>query len=240
MQLPQGMAYGNWDFSNPTLEDLAFEIELCGNTDPMPGRYFQLYDGHIAGVGSYFGLQTNLFQPGCGWRGQGLIFSRWGTRNSTDARVAANGWIENAGHEGDFVGVRATVPLAAGKYRCQLKANEHDSTGVWYEFTIKDHQTGREFSAGSLRFPEAKINSGGGTWTEVYSGVANETEIPETELRIISIMANNMTLRLKQCRVRYQEHFSHSDAFVENGVLVLRSGGNISRAHSASCYPIKA
>lgn len=238
MQLPQAMAYGNWDFPSTTLKDLAIEIEICGNTDPMSGRYFQLYDGHIGGAGSYFGLQTNLLQPGFGWKGHGLIFSRWGTRNSSDARAASNGWIENAGHEGGFVGVRATVPLHAGKYCCRLVAIGSDSNGVWYEFTVKEHQTGTEFSAGSLRFPKAQINSGGGSWTEVYHGTSQESDVPETELRIHSITANNMALRPTQCRVCYPPHFAHSDAFVENGVLVLRSGGIVSRVHSAACYSI--
>lgn len=239
MHLPQGMAYGNWDFPCPTIEDLAFEIELRGNTDPMPGRYYQLYDGHIGGVGSYFGLQTNLFRPGHGWQGQGMIFSRWRTRSPADARVAANGWIESAGHEGDFVGVRAKVPFSAGKFRCQLKVSDQDPAGVWYELTINDLQTGRSFSAGCLRFPEAKINSGGGTWTEVYFGARHEADIPETELQVVSITANNATLRPTQCRVCYQQNFAHSNAFVDDGVLVLRSGGKVSRVHLANRYQLK-
>ena len=106
MNLPKGMAYGNWEFPLPKLHDLTLEIEIRGNVERRPGRYLQLYDGDIAGIGSYFGLQTDVAKPGYGGQGHGLLFTRWKTRDSSNARVAPNGWIENSGHEDDFVGVR--------------------------------------------------------------------------------------------------------------------------------------
>lgn len=239
MQLPQGMAYGNWDFPASTLRDLTFEIEIRGNVDRRPGRFLQLYDGHIAGVGSYFGLQTDVFKPGHGGQGCGLIFSRWKSRDPSDARVVPNGWIENAGHEGDFVGVRALVPWSVGRYRCTLSVMDKDSSGVWYEFALTDHTTHQEYSAGCLRFPAPQISSGGGTWTEVYSTAKTGSEVPETELRVLSLAANGMTLRPTKCRVCYQ-NFPDSDAHVDNGVLILRSGRDIKRVHEARHYKLDA
>lgn len=239
MKLPKGMAYGNWDFPSPTLNDLTLEIEICGNVERRPGRYFQLYDGGIAGVDCYLGLQTDVAKPGCGGQGHGLLFSRWKTRDSSNARVAPYGWIENSEHEDGFVGVRALMPWSTGQYRCTLKVVDDDADGVWYEFAVINHQTNETFSAGSLRFPAAEINSGGGTWTEVYSYAQSEEDVPETELRVLSILANDMQLSPSKCRVSYQE-FSKSDAFVDNGKLILRSGGDVERMHEAKHYDMDA
>jgi hypothetical protein len=238
MNIPQGMAYANWEFPIPYLDDLTFELEILSNVDQIPGRYYQLYDGHIGGVGSYFGLQTNLFNPSTGkFCGHGLIFSRWGTRDLLDTRVASDGWTESSGHEGDFVGVRSLMPWTAGKYICTLAVVDKDEHGIWYEFTVFDQKAKQKYSAGCLRFPMAKIKSGGGTWTEVYSVAKTESEVPETELRIISLVANKSNLQPIKCRVSYGNFFS-SDAYVNNGVLILRSGHGVSRFHEAGEYDL--
>ena len=239
MNLPKGMAYGNWEFPLPKLHDLTLEIEIRGNIDRRPGRYLQLYDGNIAGIGCYFGLQTDIAKPGYGGQGHGLLFTRWKTRDSSYAWVAPNGWIENSGHEDDFVGVRALMPWSTGRYRCTLKVVNHNADGVWYEFAVTDHQTGDEYSAGSLRFSKAEINSGGGTWTEVYSFAQSEEDVPETDLRVLSISANARTLTPNKCRVSYQA-FSKSDAFVDHGTLVLRSGRDVTRIHEAKHFDMDA
>ena len=239
MQLPKGIAYGNWDFLSPSLFNLRFEIDIRGNVDRQPGRYLQPYDACIAGIGCYFGLQTDVFKAGHGCQGHGLLFSRWKTRDLSDARFAPNGWIESAGYEDDFVSVRALMPWSTGRYLCSLAVVDDGGNGIWYEFIVMDHNTSQTCSAGSLRFPAAQINSGGGTWTEVYSFAKNEEEVPETELRVISIAANDMTVRPTKCRVSYQD-FSRSDAFVDNGTLVLRSGGNVVRKHEAQHYNLEA
>lgn len=240
MELPIGMAYGNWDFPSRTINDLTLEIEICGNIEQRPGRFYQLYDGGISGVGCYFGFQTDIFIPGCGGQGHGLIFSRWSTRDSSNARVAPYGWIENSGHEGNFVGVRALIPWSTGKYCCTLKVVDEDVDGVWYEFAVTSHQTNETISAGSLRFPSADITSGGGTWLEVYSTAKSEEEVPATELRVLSISANGMRLLPIKCRVSYNDLFSKSDALFDKGKLILRSGGDTERIHKAKHYNINS
>jgi len=76
VQLPQGMAYGWWHFRVPFIRDLSFRVQIGGDTARLPGRYLQLYQGRIAGVGFYLGFQTDVFQPAAGSQGHGLIFSR--------------------------------------------------------------------------------------------------------------------------------------------------------------------
>lgn len=136
MQLPQGMSYGSWQFANPMLDDLTFHVEIRGDVNRTPGRYLQLYQSHIGEAGMYFGFQTDLFHPHAGGQGHGLLFSRWGSRNPEDVRPTADGWSENAGHEGDFVGVRSPFKWETGRYICTLKPVDSDSTGTWYDFTV--------------------------------------------------------------------------------------------------------
>jgi len=236
VQLPQGMAYGWWHFDVPSVRDLSFRIQIAGDTNRLPGRYLQLYQGKIAGVGFYLGFQTDTLRPDIGWQGHGLIFSRWGSRDSGDARIGQGGWIENAGHEGGFVGVRATFAWFPGEYRCDLRPSENDSFGVWYEFTVKHAE--KTVSAGSLRFPTSKIESGGGSWTEVYSAARNETEVPLTELRIIQLAGNDGTVRPIRCDTTYNDRFASSDAFFDGGSLVLRSGGTTRRKHEPRQYAL--
>jgi hypothetical protein len=234
------MVYGNWDFQLPKLRDLTIDIEIRGNVQQHPGRYMQLYDGNISGIGCYFGFQTDFIKPGYGGQGHGLIFSRWKTRDSSFARVSPNGWIENSGHEDDFIGVRSLMPWSTGLYRCKLLVVDDDLDGVWYEFTVTDPTTNQTYSAGALRFPTAEINSGGGTWMEVYSHAHREEDVPETELQVLSISANHMSVYPLRCSTSYNQEFSKSDAFVDGSTLILRSGVNVVRMHEAKHYEIHA
>src|SRR4051812_45827615 len=118
ISMPQGMAYGWWHFPEPLIQDLTFDIEIVAGDERCPGRYYQLYQGQIGGQGVYFGFQTDLLRPGLGWQGKGLLFSRWGTRDIKDGEPAPGGWLESAGHEGDFVGVRSLFDWGTGAYGC--------------------------------------------------------------------------------------------------------------------------
>jgi len=97
LTLPQGMAYGWWHFAQPLLDDFCFEVEIKAGDDQIPGRYFQLYQGQIGGVGMYLGFQTDIAKPQMGGQGKGLIFSRWKTRSNNDAKPPPGGWIEMPG-----------------------------------------------------------------------------------------------------------------------------------------------
>src|SRR4051794_35351417 len=82
---PQGMAYLSWTFDRPPLDDLFFDVEILIGDEPYPGRYFQLFQGRIGGAGFDLGFQTDVFAPGAGGQGKGLVFSRWQTCDSADA-----------------------------------------------------------------------------------------------------------------------------------------------------------
>jgi len=242
------MVYGWWHFQQEVVSDLVFEIEIPAGDERVPGRYFQLYQGKIAGIGFYLGLQTDLAKPGCGGMGKGLLFSRWNTRNDADARVALGGWIENAGHEGDFIGVRIGYGWQAGtRYECILRP-EDDPMGRWYEFVIKPKAGGQEVSCGALHYPWDKVRgrpsiySGGGSWLEAYrigGGVIKPEEVPETYCIIHSLTANSGGICPIRCDVNYSDTFPPADAFVDSSkALHLRAGRGVVRQHPAQSYTL--
>jgi hypothetical protein len=246
ISVPQGMAYGWWHFAFPFIDDLMFDVELLSGDEQTPGRYYQLYQGQISGVGAYFGFQTNLWLPDMGWQGKGLLFSRWGSRNDDDASAAEGGWVENAGHEGDFVGVRSKFDWRLGHYRCWLLPTSKETGAKWYEFRVLCLDDGREASAGNLRFPsrsgqEGLIHSGGGSWTEVYSHASFAEDVPLSHMVIHGITANDGTARPIRCDTTYNSKFPYADAFVsKDGALNLISGQGVSKAHPSQSYVINS
>jgi len=246
ISMPQGMAYGWWHFPQELLKDLTFEVEFVSGDEKSPARYYQLYQGKIGGIGMYFGFQTDICRPGMGGQGKGLLFTRWGTRNNHDAAHAEGGWIENAGHEGNFVGVRLPFDWGLGAYRCRLRCIKEDEGARWYEFGVVRLADDHEATAGSLRFPnregqEALIHSGGGSWTEVYSGASFAEDVPLTQVVVHGITASGGSVRPIQCDTSYNVHFPCADCFVSpNGALHLSSGRGMSLRHPAKRYAIRA
>lgn len=237
MTLPQGMAYGWWHFDEQWLETLEFQIEIMSGDERSPGRYFQLYQGHVGEYGMYMGFQTDLYRPGMGGQGKGLIFSRWGTRSSADACPPDGGWAENSGHEGDFVGVRAPFNWQLGRYECWLGPIRTDHVGTWYELRVHCLETGENASPGSLRFPNLEgarplIASVGSSWTEVYGDSTIRREsIPLTELTV-RVTANDGALLPTHCDTNYSDNFPDADCFISpNGTLHLHSGHSAVRSH---------
>jgi hypothetical protein len=242
--MPQGMAFGWWRFPNPVVGDLTFDIDLVAGDERSPGRYFQLYQGQIGGQGMYFGFQTDLMRPGAGWQGKGLLFSRWGSRDNNDAETVRNGWIENSGHEDDFVGVRSLFDWTIGRYCCWLSPSREEPTATWYEFSVQRVSDGARASAGSLRFQHQfgrrpLIHTGGGSWTEVYNGVSVAEDVPFTQFDVRCIRADGNSLAPVGCDTAYNPSFPCADAeYTAQGVLSLRSGRGVSQAHAACQYPI--
>lgn len=245
--LPQGMAYGNWDFPEQKLKDLAFEIEIVSGDEQKPGRYFQLYDGNVGGIGKYFGFQTDLWHPSGRWLGKGLLYSRWGSNDLADVRLASGGYIERSPtKEGGFIGVRIPFDWTLGRYTCWYRPTDDDSMGRWYEFRVKRHADGVEVTPGSLRFSFTQaspplIDSGCGTWTEVYGDLShspNDEDVPSTTLIVNSVVANSGQISPHRCRTNYNRHFAAAESSVSNRALTLKSGTGVKRANSPRAYDI--
>ncbi len=155
-------AWWDWDFSNfdrnrdSALDEITVDIEIH-NDIALTGRngiYLMTCFGDVDGTGYYFGLQTDVYEPGAGGRGKGLIFSRWKTRDLRNARIPRDGWMQSSGHEGDFIGVRRSYDWTKGEYRVRIgQDGADDSVGRWFGVWITDISTDVETWIGSLRFP---------------------------------------------------------------------------------------
>lgn len=235
--LPSGLAYVWWRFGVPEFEDFQIDITIHNDLGTKPGMYFQMYQGQIGDVGFYFGIQTDVFHPEKGGQGKGLIFSRWKTRDLADARPASDGWVQSAGYEGDFIGVRKKYDWTNHKYRLRLTALNEDAKGVWYGFFILDCDKNTEDYAGSIRFPKEagrrpRIKDGGGTWLEVYSGARKVSDLPRWHVSLDGAYVAQRAVKAKQAVSDYSwvpntdVHFDKDT----NAIHIL-VGENVNRQH---------
>lgn len=184
--LPQGLAYIWWYWGNNVrgLKSIDFDFTIHNdiNLRLNKGMYLILFMSEISGTGYYFGIQTDVYDPSIGrGRGKGVIFSRWGTRDLSNVRVAPDGWSQSAGYEGDFVGVRRAYDWGEGDYRMRIAVDGEDDEGRWFGLWITDKTTGETTWCGSLRFVRfATLEPSGGTAPEIYGlGSVKPVNIPE-------------------------------------------------------------
>lgn len=235
--LPSGLTYVWWRFGVPDFEDFQLDITIHNDLETRPGMYFQIYQGQVGDVGFYFGLQTDVYQPDRGGQGKGLIFSRWKTRDLADARAASDGWVQSAGYEGDFIGVRKKYNWTNRRYRLRLTALDEDDKGVWYGFFILDYDRNIEDYGGSIRFPKQagqrpKIKDGGGTWLEVYSGARTPSDLPRWHVSLDGAYVNQRTVKATQAISDYS-WVPNTDIYVNkvtNAIHIL-VGKDVSRQH---------
>src|SRR5262249_48090631 len=76
--------------------------------------------------------------------------------------------------------------------------------------------------------------SGGGTWTEVYSGASLAEDVPLTHFKVRCLRANNSSLAPCRCDTNYDPKFPLADSeCTVQGALSLRSGRGVARCHPA-------
>ncbi len=237
--LPSGLTYVWWRFGVPEFDDLQIDFTIHNDLSTKPGIYLQLYQGKIGDVGFYFGFQTDVYDPAL-WkgRGKGIVFSRWKTRDLSDARPISGGWVQSSGHEGDFIGIRRKYDWTSHKYRFRLTRIEDDERGTWYGLFILDRDRGREDYVGSLRFPESSgkrplIKDGGGSWTEVYSGAGRPDDIPSWHVSIEGCYAERRKVRARQAVSDYSK-VPNTDVFFDEKTrnVHMKMGRGVKRAHT--------
>ena len=194
---PEHMANIVWDWPH---KFRVLEIDFTIHNDPGDfsgehGLYLMLCQSFLSDVGFYFGLQTNVQR-----RGKGLVFSRWGTRDLANARVAdaVEGWTQSSGHEGDFIGVRRAYDWGAGEYRVRFAPDGSEADGEWFGLWITDKARGTTTWIGSLKFPylngEAVLNRQSiYTTVEIY-GVRSirPIDIPEWHVSLKRPLGNGV------------------------------------------------
>lgn len=213
-----GMMYVNWTFGLGKLVDLSIDVTFHTEPRPSAAVYLQLYDFHIGDTGQYFGFQYAFSKEG--EVRTKFIWSRWGTRDKADARVAETGWIESAGYEGDFVGIRYPYAWGKGTYTVHVLMRETDGVGTWYEMHIYDHQRKAWTKIGRLRFPPTKeglpfMRDGGGSWCEVYGGTESSKDIGPFHLSYGGVFTCGRTVAAREVRLTYGKTTPNCDISID-------------------------
>ena len=238
--LPQGLAYIWWYWEDDAhgFQSIDFDFIIhndIGATD-LPsdsGLYLILFMSDISGIGYYFGLQTDVYDPRVGrGRGKGLIFSRWDTRDLANVRVAEDGWSQSAGYEGDFVGVRKSYNWGAGDYRVRIAADGQDDNGRWFGLWITDKATSETTWCGSIRFDKfASLEPSGGTAPEIYgAGASMPIDVPLWHISVQQPIGNENSVA-KQVYIDYNNFIPNSNVIpdLKSGTMDIYVGGATER-----------
>ena len=190
--MPRGIHYAYQHFNQSTFESVKHTFTIHQEPSNNGRLYYQFYQGKLNDtIGFYYGIQTDVYSPQSpAWRGRGLIFSRWNTRDTNNYLIAENGWGQSAGYEGDFIGVRNSYNWGVGTYEVALKKDSVDNVGDWYSLKIKNILESEQTYIGSIRFESSSVSSGiksgGIVWTELYSN-ASDGAIPDWHVSVDDI-----------------------------------------------------
>ncbi len=250
---PEHMAYIWWEWIQAQdakgnrldeFEELVIEFTLHNDVAPLGGNnglYLMLAYSTISSVRFYFGLQTDVYAPEPPhWRGKGLIFSRWETRDLANARYAAeDGWTQSSGHEGDFIGVRRSYAWGAGDYRVRLAPDEtepKDSDGVWFGLWITDMSTDVTTWIGSLKFPlqdgKAVIQAPVYSTMEIYGQRIRPIDIPTWRVSLKRPVGDGVKSSWGHTEyAMFKDEIMNSDIRydVTNDVVHIQAGGTTER-----------
>ncbi len=232
---PQWMtaAWWHWEEGQASLEiDFTIHTNVADWSD-RNGLYLILAGGaKIGDTLFYFGLQTDVARPGVGRAGKGVIFSRWETRDLSNARLAPNGFAESAGHEGDFIGVRRPYDWSAGRYRARLARYDSDSQGDWFGLWITDKDHGRTTWIGALRFPHAAgISPAFSSVIEVYGVPIRPIDIPEWYVSITAPLGGLDAELPTHVNTSYHDSVPNTEIWyqADENAVHMRVGGTTQR-----------
>ena len=240
LPLPQGLAYVSWHWEGRIRGfqsiDFNFTIHNDITARELPddaGLYLILFSSDVSGTGYYFGIQTDVYDPEVGrGRGKGLIFSRWGTRDLSNVRVAEDGWSQSSGHEGDFVGVRKAYRWDAGDYGVRIAADGEDDEGRWFGLWITDRSTGETTWCGSLRFARfARLEPVGATAPEIHGvGTTRAIDVPEWHISL-QAPVGDMNSPSSEAHIDYSSLIPNSDITYDtaHGAMHIQVGATTQR-----------
>ena len=183
--------YWEWDLIAEA-EEYTVDVTIHNDVELRwpNGLYLMLGHGTISDVEYYFGIQTDTYSSvSPHWRGKGLIFSRWETRDLRNARIPEGGWLQSSGHEGDFIGVRRAYSWGAGDYRIRVAPDGPlEDDGAWYGLWITDLASGVVTWIGSLKFPlvdgSALLAARSYSTIEIYGRPTRPIDIPQWHVSI--------------------------------------------------------
>jgi hypothetical protein len=239
-----GVTYVNWTFGLSKLIDLSIDVTFHTEPRGPAAVYIQLYDFPIGETSQYFGFQYSFTQSG--ELQTKFIWSRWDTRDKANAWVSDGGWIESAGYERDFVGIRYPYSWGKGTYTVHVMMRETDEVGTWYEMRIYDHGGSEWTQIGGLRFSVEREElpfpkDGGGSWCEAYGGTTSSEDIAVFHLSYGGIYTCGRTIEAKRIRFCYGETAPNSDISIDpDGRRIhVVYGGETTRRTPAGEYELK-
>jgi hypothetical protein len=192
----------------------------------------------------YFGLQTNVQG-----QGKGLIFSRFGTQDATNAEAAdtSDSWSVSSDSEGGFVGVRRLFNWTSHHYKLRVRAIRDDSAGRWFAFSLLDVDSGVDVYAGALRFPIDSagqyphiMTEGFGSFIEHATSVPAPSLVPLWDLTIGRPTANSGSsgaIEAVGANWWYalpSDAWQNSDLWAEGNIIHARMGADTVRTHEPS------
>ena len=230
-----------WDPNEHVSEftmDFTIHTDVGSFSPETNGLYLMLGHAKLRDIQFYFGLQTDVHNPHASGEPyeKGIIFSRWGTRDLANAKVADGGWSQSSGHEGDFIGVRLPYDWGAGDYRARLALEDGDAGEEgWYGVWITDLSIGITTWAGSLKFPlpdESPRRVNMYSTMEIYGQRLRPVDIPEWHVSLKRPSINGV--RAPSGRILYDgngREVPNSDASYDEGedAIHFRAGNFTSR-----------
>lgn len=242
---PEAIHRVNWDFGKSLFHDLKIIVKIYNEPKwsfdiSKDNLYFQMFQGWCNGAGFYFGIQTDVNRKGIGSTGKGLIFSRWKTKDLSNARPNSGGWKEKGKENEYFVSIRKNYKWTTHTYQLKIAYIESDDQGDWYGVWIKDLDENNENFLGSLRFPKVEPNEAGirdhgaparQTFTELY-GKGSEDNLPSWHVSIKKIIIDN-NIRPKHATTEFGQ-FSNSDILYDEKTKEIHffSGPDIVRKNN--------
>ncbi|MHA8051178.1 hypothetical protein V7S79_08665 [Aquirufa sp. ROCK-SH2] len=197
-----GLNYAYWDFPKKTFTKISHEFTIHRNPTASDGSvtedglYYQFYQGQLNDdIGFYYGIQNLIYNPNGGTPKKGIIFSRWGTRDIQNYKLAPGGFGQSAGYEGDFIGIRLNYEWTIGNYLIELKLDSSDNIGDWYGLYLTKKSSNEKTYVGSIRFEKGiksqGIKTGGITWTELFSKKNKLSPLPNWHISVDQVLADD-------------------------------------------------
>ena len=158
--IPELMANAQWGWETQTGTSASVEMDFTVREDP---GHFSEDHALVAAFGWSsigntrfgFGIRTDVDDPDTdGSEGKGIVFNRWGTHDTAQARPTDDGWVVTGTILGNFISIRKPYDWGAGDYTVRIAQNgADDDDGRWYGMWIRDKSTNVETYMGSLKFP---------------------------------------------------------------------------------------
>jgi len=241
-----GGLYINWDWPPVIAFDIYnvdIDLSILNNPQTSNVLFFstQLFCGTpMARTTFYFGLQTNVQG-----RGKGCLFSRWGTKDLANTRVAgtSDSWSVSSPTEGGFVGIRRLLNWTTHRYCLRIRslAGQDDKIGRWFGFWVYDYNTGVETYVGALRFPKDPsgrypciMTEGFGSFVEHANPVNSPLNVPLWDLAVGRPTANAGGYKATKGNWWYAapaDAWQNSDIWADGKTIRLRMGLNTQRIH---------